>query len=505
LRGSDGAVSAHRPPLRAQTTLAVQRPTLCHSPAGTLARLGRLACLLLVVSLSACTFRPYVPDQIDPRHTADEIATARLDAAELADQVRQLDRSTGWPPTVWTPAELGLVGALRSPLVRHAQAEERAARAAATLAVQRQNPLFSLGLERHSLVDDNQTGKWGIGPSFSLMLAPPGRRALISARAEVEVTRARLALLAAAWSARESAAKAALVLLASRELAASEARANVARTETLAVARASVAAGVADPFEWQTLLLTANDARLARLARLTETARAEAALAAALLIPVAELRELPLQPSGAAAVPEFEQLQEHMLKNDPAVLAALADFDAADRDLALAVHAQYPSVQLEPGYFFSQGDHVWSLLGGVVVPVFASQDAAIASAEAKRVAAREHVHAVQAGAIGTLREAFAQWQSTREMQAEARAIAADIRRHHEELLAKAAEGIVDRLTVSRAAQQLAEMGVQLELARNAERAARFSLESIARIPGADPTFIRYLEQLQAPDDDQPDA
>lgn len=475
-------------------------------PACRRSALPRVAALVIVAALpGACARHPHVEAPVDQALTPREFAAARLDDPAWRDDWQRLDPDAAGSPARWTPARIGLLAALRSRAVREAQAALTVARAARAVAVQRQNPLVSLGLERHSLIDDNQSGHWSIGPSVELTLAPRGRRALIAARADVEITRARLAIVAAAWTARDAAVGAALALLAQRELAAREAGALAARDAALAAARASVAAGVADPFEWQTMVLAANEARLARLARITETAQAQATLAAALALPVTALQDLAFAPPPAGGpAPAYDDLQLHMLTHDPAVLAALADFDAAERDLALAVHAQYPSVQLNPGYFFDQGDHVWSLLGGVVVPVLANHDAAITRAEAAREAARAHVHAVQAARIAALSEAYARWQTSLDVRREAQAIAADVRRHHEELAARAATGVVDRLAERRAAQQVAELDVQLAMSAAAVRAARHALESTARLPRDDPPFARYLDELQAADATQPE-
>ncbi|MEN9726711.1 MAG: hypothetical protein RL434_1077 [Pseudomonadota bacterium] len=484
------------------------RPTFPHSALrerGPIGRIGSQVLLMLLMFLSACSPRPYVKENLDLEQAPREFAAARLEDDALGEALKRLDPTAEWPPRTLSPPRLGLLAALRSRDVREARASILAAEAAREVAVQRQNPLVSLGFERHSLVDDNQSGNWSIGPSVEFTLAPRGRRALVAARAEVEVRQARLASLSAAWAARDAATTAALELLAQRELTARETAVKAASDEALGAARASVAAGIADPFEWQTLMLAANEARLVRLTRMTQTTQAEAALAGTLGLPVSACAELSLAATARGKVPSFRELQQHMLTHDPRVLGALAAFDAADRDLALAVHAQYPSVQLNPGYFFDQGDHVWSLLGGVVVPVLASQDAAIDSAEARRATAREHVHAAQTGAIAALSEAHARWRTSLEVRREARLIAADMKKHHAALVAKAAQGIVDQLSVRRAAQQVEEMSVQLAMSDAAVSAARHALESAARMPFDDPVFTRFLDELQATAAAQPES
>lgn len=473
------------------------RPRLARRPPARGGRLRGLGLVLCAMLPGACALRPYVADAVDPTQVPREFDAASLDDPVLLDALQRL--APAGAPGDWTPARLGLFATLRSRAVREAQASLAAARAARAAALQRANPKLFFGLERHSLIDDNQTGNWSLGPSFELTLAPRGRRALLAARADIDVRRASLALVAAAWTTRTAATAAALALLASREQAVHDATTATARDAAVTAARAAVAAGVMDPSEWQTLLLEANGARLARLARVLATSQAEASLATALGLPLPALEDLALSPPSDAPMPPYDALQRHMLMHDPTVLDALLDFDTADRDLALAVHAQYPSVELSPGYFFDQGDHVWSLLGGVVVPVFARLDIAVAGAEAARAAARERAYATQSAAIAGLREAYAHWSSCEALQRGTREVATDIRTVHATFLRQAEAGLVDQLAVKRAAQQLAEVEAALAASAAAVRSARHMLETAARLPIDDPAFVRYLDELQAAD------
>jgi hypothetical protein len=98
----------------------------------------------------------------------------------------------------------------------------------------------------------------------------------------VEVSIARIDMLDAAWRARDAANVAALDLIAQREQAALSERMRVARTVAVDAARALVAAGVTDSFEWQTLALESNAARLDQLNLVIAGTAAAADLAAAL-------------------------------------------------------------------------------------------------------------------------------------------------------------------------------------------------------------------------------
>lgn len=454
----------------------------------------RSACLLLgVIGLAACSLQTYVPAPPD----AARIPRA-FDAASLPSPAQSpLLLAHGADRAGWSSRSLGLLAADRSLAVTAACSEVDAARARQRLAVQRQNPQLNVGLERHSEEQEFSRSLWSIGPSINLTLVPPAVRRLKGERAALDVALARLAAIESAWIARNTAVDAALAVLDHQREAQRLQRVARRRDEAVAAARSLVAAGVADAFEWQTMMLDRNDDRLARLTRTAAAATARAELAAALTLPLAAIESLVLTDDLTLTLPAHADLQAAALNVHPAVLRALTVHAQAERDLALAIAAQYPSIDLSPGYFFDQGDHVWSLLGGIVVPVFASHDAAIASAAAARDAAAAAVYATQAEVIATLQRAHARWRTATTILAEARSIVGEVRRGHAELATKLAEGIGDSLMVARAALQAEEAGLQLAAAAAEERHARAGIVAAARIAALDPPFAHWLETLAA--------
>ncbi|MGE3773193.1 MAG: TolC family protein [Gammaproteobacteria bacterium] len=455
-----------------------------------------IALALALATLVGCAWQSYVAAPPDETRVPNEIAAARLDAP---DQLELLARA-GVPhaaASAWTPGQLALVAVARSPQLLAARSAIAAAIARSRLARQRRNPQLNLGIERHSEREDWSDSRWSVGPSIDLTLVPPVVRRLTGERADLDVALARLEALEIAWQARAAANDAALAVLASQEASEPAAAATRLRDEAVAAARALVAAGVSDAFEWQTMMLERNDARLAQLSRTTAGAAAQAALAATLSAPLSAVSDLALVADAPMPVPDYDALRARMLKSHPGVLQALAAHAQAERDLALAVAAQYPSLQLSPGYFFDQGDHVWSLLGGVVVPLFARNEVAIESAAAARDAACAAVYAAQAEAIAELQRRHAAWRAATTVLAEARAIVADIVAAHAELLRKREAGIGDDLAVARAGLQVAEARLQLATAAAEERRTRAALLASARVADLDPPFARVLDELTA--------
>jgi outer membrane protein TolC len=99
--------------------------------------------------------------------------------------------------------------------------------------------------------------------------------------------------------------------------------------------------------------------------------------------------------------------------------------------------------------------------------------------------------------IAELQRAYANWRAATEIVTAARALARQISRTHEDLVAKQSEGIADRLSVARAALQVAEVELQLAVWASQLRHACRTLESVARTPLHDPVFARFLAEINA--------
>ena len=453
----------------------------------------------MVMLNAGCALQRYEAAALDREHVVDTHARQRLDDAPLGQQLLRLGAVTNWPLAAWTPAQLGLAAALRSLTVHEARASVTTATAEGVLAAQRANPSVSLAIDHHGDKGHGQSSHWSVGPSIDFSLSPQSRRRIAVALADVAIVGARITLLEQAWQARDMALTAALDVIEQSTLATLAEREGEARAALVASARAQVAAGVEYAFEWQTLELEANDARLARLDQRRAQTLAEAALAQALALPPAALSQLHLNPPLANDTLDYGNLQARALSQHPQVLRALANYDQAEHELALAVAEQYPEIHLSPGYFFDQGDSVWSLVGGVAVPLFANHSAAINKASTARDAAREHFYAVQSATIASVQSAWTEWQAALANDQATQAVAYDIDASVQALRAHAQEGIVDKRVVARAGLQQAAVATRLARSVALTRRARAALEMAARVPVDDAPFARYLIELYAED------
>jgi outer membrane protein TolC len=116
---------------------------------------------------------------------------------------------------------------------------------------------------------------------------------------------------------------------------------------------------------------------------------AKAALAAAIGIPVAGLREAQFSWPGMDNPPSTESLspeevQRHAVLNRLDIRRALAQYAAAEASLQLEIAKQYPDINIGPGYTYEE-THSFFIFGlSTIVPLFNRNQGPIAEAEARR-------------------------------------------------------------------------------------------------------------------------
>lgn len=127
---------------------------------------------MLSLALGACALQDYTPVALDQGQVPAQVAGVRLDEAQSAQQLTRLGAIAKWPPPAWTPAQLGLLAAVRSRQVSAARAAVTTAIAGRVVANQRANPVFGLTLEHHSRDQGGADPNWSIGPSLNCAWSP---------------------------------------------------------------------------------------------------------------------------------------------------------------------------------------------------------------------------------------------------------------------------------------------------------------------------------------------
>lgn len=354
--------------------------------------------LVLVGVSTACLHVPPAP-------LSAEDGAHRLEARSLADPAlrdclaERFGRPTEpWPRAAWSLEDLTRVAICFNPTVAVARATADVARAHERTVAQLPNPIF---MAQPFYVSDNIAS--GVAPWFSQfnlswLIETAGKRGHRRAVAEAGARMAEAGLVTTAWTIRGQVSQAAIALHAAAERSASHAgivELLTRRTELLEhrleqgyASQAEVTVARRDRLQAETQLATAR--------RLESQARAN--LAAMLGLPSDALAELSLTDDLDSASGSWTRAMDldpstarHVAMIGRAdVLAALADYDAAEANLRLQLAQQYPNVTFGPAYKYDKTQNDYGLSLSVELPLFSRNEGGIAEAAANRdlVAAR---------------------------------------------------------------------------------------------------------------------
>jgi outer membrane protein TolC len=174
------------------------------------------------------------------------------------------------------------------------------------------------------------------------------------------------------------------------------------------------------------------------------------------------------------------------LRSRADILAALADYAAAEADLRLEIAKQYPDLHLGPGYAWNSGnagDNQWSLGLTLELPILDQNQGPIAEAEARRKLAAAKFMELQSQVIGEIDRAVAGFRVAREQLQTGNELLAAEQRQQQSAEAQLQAGAGDQLDSLNAQlelsnAQLAQLDNQTKL-----QAAFGALEDALQRPG----------------------
>jgi len=136
------------------------------------------------------------------------------------------------------------------------------------------------------------------------------------------------------------------------------------------------------------------------------------------------------------------------------ILAALAEYAAAEAELRLQIAKQIPDVHLNPGYQFDQGDNKWTLGITFELPVLNRNQGPIAEAEARREEAAARFTELQMRIIGEIDRAIAAYRSAQEQLAAGDSLLDAERQQQQSVEAQVKAGAADPLDLVSAQLEL---------------------------------------------------
>jgi outer membrane protein TolC len=365
-----------------QTLIDLRAPSSRAMPSTTVA--------ILAFSLAISGCRSYERRSID----LAEHREAFLSGATLPDEAAAVLTSAESESRVGVTAAEE-VALLLNPQLRLARWQAGVARASADNAGLWDDP--TIGIDLSKLLEGPSQG-WEVLGSVGLTIPLSGRLSLErdAAQSLTEVERARIAVLE--WETR-GAVREAYFTWCGAYAACEEERAFSARlariltlVETLA-ARGELARVEARLFQIEEVEAAGKLAEL-------EATVAKARVELLRVIGLAPTAKVEFDPSAFASEEESRDAQaadvssvaesapaEHFGKH-PSIAFAEAEYEAAERALALEVAKQYPDLQIGPGYGEQDGDRQFVLGLGIALPILNANRQGIAESEAQREVAR---------------------------------------------------------------------------------------------------------------------
>ena len=362
-------------------------------------------------------------------------------ASATALEGRTLPRGRTWTLGALTEAALA-----RHSDLQVARAKMETANAAVITAGARPNP--TLGWSP-TFAADSAPGisPWTLGFTLDVPIETAGKRGHRIAQAQALANAARLNVASAAWRIRAAVRKALVDVYAatlSRDILTAQQAAQAQNVELLE--QRLQAGDISVP---QVSLARVTAAQAALLLRDAEKlgAEARARLATAIGVPASAVAgvEFSFRGLDRLPAPDVRALRRGALLHRSDVLAALAQYAAADAALRGEIAKQYPDLHLNPGYAFDQGEDKFTLGLSLTLPVLNQNRGPIAEAVAKRREAAASFTAVQAKVIGEIDQALASYRGARRKLDTAESLLVSQRKRQQAAEASFNAGATDRL------------------------------------------------------------
>jgi outer membrane protein, heavy metal efflux system len=412
--------------------------------------------VLLVASLAGCT--RFVPKPISPARNAAKLEARQLDDDGLKEFLEDnLGHSMErWPIESWDARTLIFTAFYFHPSLDVARAQLRVAQAGVRTAGGRPNPTLNL-TPGYDFSAANGLSPWIPFFGVDVPVETAGKRGDRLERARHLSESARLTISTVAWQVRSNVRASLLDFAANNRRAMLLEKQSGVQEQIVKLLEQRLAAGAIARPELTTARIALNRTRLDRGEAKSRSAEARARLAESLGVSTHALEGAQLifdfsrHPVSPLTAPEARQIA---LSSRSDILAALADYAAADAELRLQIARQYPDLHLNPGYQFDQGDNKWTLGMTFELPALNQNQGPIAEALGRRDEAGARFTELQAKVIGEIDRASAAYQAAGEQLTTTETLVAAERQQQQSVEAQLKAGAADSLD---------ELNAQLEL------------------------------------------
>ena len=361
--------------------------------------------------LSGCT--RFQDHPINPANSA-----VRIEARSLSDPTLQkfiegvVGHDTAWLFKSWDIDRLTLAAIYYHSDLALARAQAETADAATMTAAQRPNPTITV---TPTWIRNLATTAipWIAASAINIPIESAGKRGYRMDKSKHLTDAARLRIADAAWLVRARLRLAMLEVYAAQEaerLLQQQLTLQKAMTERLGQQQS---AGEITRLEVIRSHLLLNQLQLNVSTAQKRVAESRVLLATAIGVPVDALSGIELDFTKLSTPPALDSVPVQVMKSfalreRPDILAALADYAAAQSALQLEIANQYPNIQANPGYTWEMGEHRWALgAAALQLPIFHQNQGPISEAEAKRREFAVRFEALQLRIIGDIDRAHA--------------------------------------------------------------------------------------------------
>jgi cobalt-zinc-cadmium efflux system outer membrane protein len=380
----------------------------------TMQRLLSILIIFTFLSLLSTGCARFEDRPLNPADSAARIEARSLVNPALREFIENVvGHKTSWPLKAWDIDRLTLAAIYYHPDLELARAQADTSDAAITTAGQRPNPNIGVSPTWVRNLAATAAAPWIVGSAISIPIETAGKRGFRIDKAGHLTNAARLRIADAAWLARGRLRLAMLEVYAAQE-AERLLRQQITIQQALTVRlEQQLSVGEITRLEVIRSQLALNQLQLNASAARKRYAESRVMIAAAIGVPVAALSGIELdftnfsRPPALDSVPVL-RLKGIALQKRPDVLAALADYAAAQSALQLEIANQYPNIQANPGYTWDLGAHYWTFAASALqLPVLHQNQGLIAEAEAKRHELAVRFEALQMRILGDIDRAHA--------------------------------------------------------------------------------------------------
>ena len=399
----------------------------------------------------------YQPQPVLPEQTAARLESRRLDDPGLKTFLEQNlgHPLAAWPLPNWDLNSLTLAAFYFHPGLDVARAQWLVASAGVKTAGARPNPSVSVNPGYDSQIPGNYS-PWLVPVTFDLPIETAGKRSKRIAEAEKTAESARWNFIVAAWQIRSEVRSSLLDLkISGQRTGLLEQQFSVQKRIVGLLQQRFEAGEIARP-ELAIAQIALNKTQMDLSDAASAQAAAHAHLAESLGLSESALTGLQLKFDFTGSDPkELTELtsadaRRVALLSLADILAALADYAAAEDDLRLEIAKQYPDLHLGPGYAWNNGnagDNQWSLGATLELPILDQNQGPIAEATARRKLAAAKFVELQSQVIAGIDRALAGWRAAREQLKNGNELLAAERQQEKSTRSQLAAGAAEPLDV----------------------------------------------------------